>query len=100
MLTTIPQVKNSQPQFTDEERKGVSNLLNSGFIDTFREKHPDSVRYTWWSHWGHARENNVGWRIDYFFISSELMSALESAEIHEDILGSDHCPVSIKLELD
>ena len=95
-----PKTNHHSAGFTDEERKGVTNLIGAGFIDTFRSLHPEEVRYTWWSHWGHARENNVGWRIDYFLISSELSSSLESAEIHEDILGSDHCPVSIELELD
>ena len=95
-----PKTNHHSAGFTDEERKGFSNYLSAGFIDTFRDKHPDSVRYSWWSHWGHARENNVGWRIDYFLISSELSSALASSEIHENILGSDHCPVSIDLELD
>lgn len=84
--------------FTDEERQGITNLLESGFIDTFRFKHPDEQRYTWWSHWGHARENNVGWRIDYFFISKSLKSHLKSAEIYENYKGSDHCPVSIELK--
>lgn len=84
--------------FTDEERKGISNLINAGFIDTFRALNPDARRYTWWSHWGHARENNVGWRIDYFFISKVLKKNLKAAEIYEDVKGSDHCPVSIELE--
>ena len=84
--------------FTDEERQGIANLIEAGLIDTFRIKHPDEQRYTWWSHWGHARENNVGWRIDYFFISKSLKSHLKSAEIYEAIKGSDHCPVSIELE--
>lgn len=84
--------------FTPEERQGITNLLNAGFIDTFRQLHPDIQRYTWWSHWGRARENNVGWRIDYFFISRSLLSHLKSAEIYENVPGSDHCPVSIELE--
>lgn len=84
--------------FTAEERQGIDNLLQAGFVDTFRSLHPDTQRYTWWSHWGHARENNVGWRIDYFFISKSLLPHLKSAEIHEKILGSDHCPISIELE--
>ena len=84
--------------FTDEERRGITNLLNAGFIDTFRTLHPDIQRYTWWSHWGHARENNVGWRIDYFFISKSLKKNLKSAEIYEHYMGSDHCPISIDLE--
>ncbi len=84
--------------FTAEERQGISNLTDAGLIDTFRILHPDVQRYTWWSHWGHARENNVGWRIDYFFISPQLLPHLKSAEIYEHILGSDHCPISIELE--
>ena len=84
--------------FTDEERRGITNLINAGFIDTFRALNPDEKRYTWWSHWGHARENNVGWRIDYFFISKALKKNLKAAEIYENVKGSDHCPVSIDLE--
>lgn len=85
--------------FTNEERQGITNLVTAGLVDTFRALHPDAVRYTWWSHWGHARENNVGWRIDYFFVSAGLMSRVAGAEIHEEVLGSDHCPVSIELEV-
>lgn len=85
--------------FTDEERQGITNLIDAGFTDTFRKLHPDEVRYTWWSHWGQARANNVGWRIDYFFVSSELMSRVKGAEIYESVMGSDHCPVSIELEV-
>ena len=84
--------------FTAEERQGIDNLIKVGFVDTFRKLHPKEQRYTWWSHWGKARENNVGWRIDYFFISPKLLPHLKSAEIYETILGSDHCPVSIELE--
>lgn len=93
-----PDTNHHNAGFTDEERKGISNLLNAGLIDTFRELHPDEERYTWWSHWGHARENNVGWRIDYFFISKSLKTNLKDAEIYEDCMGSDHCPISIDLE--
>lgn len=84
--------------FTDEERQGIKNLLSNGFIDTFRLFYPTQQKYSWWSHWAHARERNVGWRIDYFFISEALAPRLESAEIHDHIMGSDHCPVSIMLE--
>lgn len=84
--------------FTVEEREGISNYLKSGLIDTFRELHPKEERYTWWSHWGNARANNVGWRIDYFLISKSLKSSLKSAEIYESVFGSDHCPISIELE--
>lgn len=94
-----PKTNHHSAGFTDEERQGITNLLNAGFIDTFRSLHPEDVRYTWWSHWGHARENNVGWRIDYFFISDALQSKLKDAEIYENVMGSDHCPVSINLDI-
>lgn len=84
--------------FTAEERKGIDNYLKAGLIDTFRELHPTEERYTWWTQWGNARANNVGWRIDYFFISESLRNKLKSAEIYESIFGSDHCPISIELE--
>ena len=93
-----PKTNHHSAGFTDEERRGITNLISAGFIDTFRSLHPDEVRYTWWSHWGHARENNVGWRIDYFFVSEALKNNLKSAEIHEALMGSDHCPISIELE--
>ena len=93
-----PKTNHHSAGFTDEERQGITNLINAGFVDTFRSLHPSDVRYTWWSHWGHARENNVGWRIDYFFISKALKQYLKSAEIYENVMGSDHCPISIDLE--
>ena len=93
-----PKTNHRSAGFTDEERKGITNLIKTGFIDTFRTLHPGAVRYTWWSHWGHARANNVGWRIDYFFISKSLQKNLQSAEIYEHYTGSDHCPISIDLE--
>lgn len=84
--------------FTPEERQGINNYLKAGFIDSFRKLNPNAQRYTWWSHWGKARENNIGWRIDYFLISPKLLPCLKSAEIYEQVLGSDHCPISIELE--
>ncbi len=93
-----PKTNHHSAGFTDEERQGITNLINAGFIDTFRKLHPAEVRYTWWSHWGKARERNVGWRIDYFFISKSLKKNLKSAEIYEDYMGSDHCPISIEME--
>ena len=93
-----PKANRHNAGFTDEERQGVSNLLSAGLVDTFRVLHPEVQRYTWWSHWGHARENNVGWRIDYFFISESLRKKLKDAEIYENYMGSDHCPISIELE--
>ncbi len=94
-----PKPNNHSAGFTDEERQGITNIINSGLIDSFRVLHPDEVRYTWWSHWGNARANNVGWRIDYFFVSEGLKKNLKSAEIYEDVMGSDHCPVSVELEV-
>ncbi|MBR3246564.1 exodeoxyribonuclease III [Candidatus Saccharibacteria bacterium] len=93
-----PKTNHHSAGFTDEERQGITNYINAGLVDTFRTLHPEEVRYTWWSHWGQARANNVGWRIDYFFISKALKKNLKSAEIYEDVTGSDHCPISIGLE--
>ncbi len=93
-----PKQNHHNAGFTDEERKGIGNLIGAAFVDTFRYLHPKEQRYTWWSHWGHARENNVGWRIDYFFVSDALKSRLENAEIYENVTGSDHCPISITLK--
>ena len=95
-----PEYNHHNAGFTDEERKGISNILSAGFLDTFRFLHPKSERYTWWSHWGNARANNVGWRIDYFFISESLCGKLKGAEIYEKVMGSDHCPISITLDFE
>ncbi len=81
--------------FTDEEREKFTLLLGEGFTDTFRYLHPDEVTYSWWSYRFHAREKNAGWRIDYFIVSNRLLDRLQSADIHTDIMGSDHCPVSV-----
>ncbi len=94
-----PKTNHHSAGFTDEERQGITNYVNEGFIDTFRSLNPNSIRYTWWSHWGKARENNVGWRIDYFFVSEKLKDSLKGAEIYENVMGSDHCPISIDLEI-
>lgn len=84
--------------FTDEERASFDNLVNAGFIDTFREFTEGNGHYSWWSYMGKSRERNVGWRIDYFMISPQLRPNLVSAKIRPEILGSDHCPVEIELE--
>ena len=85
--------------FTKEERQGIDNIINAGLVDTFRTLHPEETdRYTWWTWRANARIRNIGWRIDYFFISKSLLKNLKSAEIYEDINGSDHCPISITLE--
>lgn len=82
--------------FTNEEREGFKNMLSSGFIDTFRKFTPEgNGYYTWWTHWANARARNVGWRIDYIMVSSVLNSKVTAAAIHADVMGSDHCPVSI-----
>jgi len=94
-----PKTNHHNAGFTDEERQGITNLIQAGLVDTFRKLHPGVQSYTWWSHWGHARENNVGWRIDYFFVSKALIPKLKEAEIYEGYKGSDHCPISIDLEV-
>lgn len=83
--------------FTDEERGKFTTLLNSGFADTFRSLHPTQITYSWWSYRFQARAKNAGWRIDYFVVSNRLMDNVEEANIHTDIMGSDHCPVEIIL---
>lgn len=92
-----PDTNHFNAGFSDEERGKMSELLASGFKDTFRELHPDEVKYSWWSYRMAARERNVGWRIDYFLVSGELMSRVASASIHNEIFGSDHCPISLEL---
>ncbi len=85
--------------FTDEEREGFQNFLDAGFVDTFRMFTSGNGHYTWWTHWANARARNVGWRIDYFLVSDSLKDKVKLAEIHADVMGSDHCPVSIELVL-
>lgn len=86
--------------FSDEERESFTALLNAGFTDTFRHLNPDITGvYSWWSYRFNARKNNAGWRIDYFLVSDRIRNMIQSAPIHSDILGSDHCPVCLELEL-
>lgn len=86
--------------FTNEERAGFQKLIDHGFLDSFRIFTPDgNGHYTWWTHWANARARNVGWRIDYFLISASLKSKIKAASIHADQMGSDHCPISIDLEI-
>lgn len=84
--------------FTYEERGKFSELLDSGFIDIFRYFYPEEKKYSWWSYMGHARENNVGWRIDYFLVSKSIINNVKGADILDDVMGSDHCPISIDIE--
>ncbi len=85
--------------FTDEERSGFSKLISSGLVDTFRKFNHEGNNYTWWSHWANARARNIGWRIDYWLSSQLIIDKIISSKIHPDILGSDHCPVSIEIKI-
>jgi exodeoxyribonuclease III len=86
------------PGFSDKERNKFSELLDSGFIDSFRMLHPDEVKYSWWSYRFNARKNNAGWRIDYFVVSENGKDMIDKADILNDIYGSDHCPVELVLK--
>ena len=98
-------LKNPKPNrgnagFSDEERGKMTELLNSGFIDTFRLLYPEAEGiYSWWSYRFSARAKNAGWRIDYFIVSERLKDRIEEAAVHTEIMGSDHCPVSLKLNM-
>ena len=94
-----PKTNRGSAGFTDEERGKFTELLAAGFTDTFRALHPDALHaYSWWSYRFKARERNTGWRIDYFLVSNRLFPRVADAAIHADILGSDHCPVSLTLQ--
>lgn len=94
-----PKPNRGKKGFTDEEREGFQNFLDAGFVDTFRMFKQGNGYYTWWSHFANSRTRNVGWRIDYVLVSESLRPHVKSAEIHPKVLGSDHCPVSIELDL-
>lgn len=94
-----PKPNRGKKGFTDEEREGFQNYLDNGFVDIFRRDHKGNGFYTWWSHFAKARERNVGWRIDYFLVSGQLADKVKSAEIHPKQLGSDHCPISLDLDI-
>ena len=95
-----PKTNRRNPGFTDEERGKMTALLGAGFTDTFRAKYPDlEGAYSWWSYRFHAREKNVGWRIDYFIVSDRLAPHIQEAAIHSEIFGSDHCPVELQLDV-
>jgi exodeoxyribonuclease-3 len=86
---------NKTPGYTQQEIDGMTALLDAGFVDTWRHAHPETVKYSWWSYRGGARENNVGWRLDYMLVSKRALSRTSDPEIHNDVEGSDHCPVSL-----
>ena len=94
-----PKTNRKNAGFTDEERQQFTTLLDNGFTDTFRWLHPEQVTYSWWSYRFQARQKNAGWRIDYFLVSNRLQQQIVSADIHTDILGSDHCPVELTINV-
>ena len=95
-----PKSNRKSAGFTDEERNEMTNLLNSGFVDSFRLLYPDKENvYTWWSYMRNARENNAGWRIDYFIVSNKIKDKIINSKIHDKIFGSDHCPVELDIQI-
>ena len=94
-----PKPNRGKKGFTLEEREGFQNFVDAGFVDTFRIFTQGNGHYSWWSHYANSRERNVGWRIDYVLVSESLRNNVKSAAIHADVMGSDHCPVSIELKI-
>ena len=94
-----PATNHHSAGFTDEERNKFSVLLSNGFIDTYRYLYPEKVEYSWWSYMRQAREKNIGWRIDYFVVSEALKKYISDAKIHTEVLGSDHCPIELDINL-
>ena len=94
-----PATNHHSAGFTDEERNKFSVLLSNGFMDTYRYLYPEKVEYSWWSYMRQAREKNIGWRIDYFVVSEALKDYISDAKIHTEVLGSDHCPIELDINL-
>ena len=95
-----PNTNHRSAGFTDEEREKMTNLLDSGFVDSFRFVNPDVIdAYSWWSYMFHAREKNVGWRIDYIIVSERIKNKIKDVKIYNDVLGSDHCPVGLDIDI-
>ncbi len=94
-----PKPNRGKKGFTTEERQGFQNFLDAGFVDTLRMFKQGNGYYTWWSHFANARARNVGWRIDYFLVSDALKKHVQAADIHASVMGSDHCPISITLDI-
>ena len=94
-----PKPNRGKKGFTDEEREGFQNFIDAGFVDTFRLFTQGNGHYSWWSHFANSRARNVGWRIDYVLVSESLKKKVKKAKIHADVMGSDHCPVSIEIDL-
>ena len=94
-----PQANRNNPGFSQQERDKFANLISSGFVDSFRHLHPDEVKYSWWSYRQKARERNVGWRIDYFLVSNRIAEKIMRADILDDVLGSDHAPIILEIDI-
>lgn len=94
-----PQANRNSAGYTQQERDKFRALLDAGYVDTFRMLHPDTIKYSWWSHMFKARERNAGWRIDYFLVSDFAKDSIVEADILTDIYGSDHCPVLLRLDV-
>ena len=95
-----PNTNHRSAGFTDEEREKMTDLLDSGFVDSFRFVNPDAIdAYSWWSYMFHAREKNVGWRIDYIIVSERIKNKIKDVKIYNDVLGSDHCPVGLDIDI-
>ena len=94
-----PKENEGNKGYTAEEREGADNMVKAGFVDSFRLFHEGNGFYTWWSYFRQARDRNVGWRLDYWFVSEKLKKNIKKTEIHPDIMGSDHCPVSIEFDM-
>jgi exodeoxyribonuclease III len=94
-----PKPNRGKKGFTDEERKGFQNMVDAGFVDTFRLFTQGNGHYSWWSHFANSRARNVGWRIDYVLVSEQLRAKVKAAEIHAKVMGSDHCPVSVTVSV-
>ena len=94
-----PKTNRGNAGFTDEERGKMTELLKAGFVDSYRYLYPEKIEYSWWSYMGHAREKNIGWRIDYFITSKDIEKNIKEAKIYTQILGSDHCPIGLEIEL-
>lgn len=94
-----PKENEGKHGFTKEEREGMDNIIRADFVDTFRQFTQGNGHYTWWSHWQNARARNVGWRIDYFFVSHSLLPKIKSSKILPEVIGSDHCPIQLEVDL-
>lgn len=94
---TNPKANEGEHGYTKEEREGIDKIISAGFVDTFRMFEKSGGHYTWWSNWSNARARNVGWRIDYFFVSEKLKSKIKKAQILPEVMGSDHCPILIEI---